>query len=158
MREALAKRACLAATCLVVAACAPIPTSFPPPDQVPPGRPLPIDGLWRLTSNDVVFRFDRGRVWSTTPYTAGVSRVQPDQVLVESLEQLSSQRFRGYDQLLKATWNARVKDDGSMEVTVATLPLPTKLQFEMVQLDDAAWFAAQLRSMSILPPPDDPEA
>jgi len=86
---------------------------------------------------------------------AGASHVQPDQVLVESLEQLSSQRYRGYDKFLKAVWNARVKDDGAIEVSVSTLPLPTTLQFEKVELDQPAWFDAQLRSMSVLPPPDD---
>jgi hypothetical protein len=139
---------------LITVGCGSTPTTFPAPEQVAAGDALPIDGSWQLESNGVVFQIDAGRVWATEPYKVLLSLVQPNQVLVRDLRQVTSQRFVGYDMFLKAEWRAHLRDDGSLAVTIATA-VPISLVYNAVEIADPAWLEAQLRSVEIVGRPGD---
>lgn len=102
-------------------------------------KTLPIDGVWRLSTNGKRMRFDKGRAFAVDGWNFSlVFRVEPDQVTMRDLRQTVPGKYEGFDILLNAPGKLKVRKDGNLEVEIATWPFPTKFQMIRVAIDHPA--------------------
>lgn len=116
------------------------------PDRyaVTAGEALPIDGVWRLSTNGKRMRFDRGRAFAVDGWNFSVVfRVQPDQVTMVDIRQEKPGVFIARDILLNADSELTLREDGNLDVRVATWPLPTKFVMIREGLDSEGELDAQ---------------
>lgn len=103
------------------------------------GKPLPIDGVWRLSSNNKRIRIERGRIFAVDGWNhALLFRVKPEQVTMINLRREEPGLYKGRDILLNGDAEMRLRADGNLDLTVATFPFPVKLALVREALDDPA--------------------
>ena len=106
------------------------------------GAPLPIDGIWRISTNDKRLRIERGRAFAVDGWNhLLLVRVEPDQVTMTNIrpsEQGSENAgvFLGRDILLNGDAEMRLRPDGNLDVTVGTFPFPAKFVLIREGLDN----------------------
>ncbi len=136
--------------------CAVVRSTLPEIDDVAPDRPLPIDGLWRQETNGVIFRVESGRIFPIQPYLLGRILIDTHQVVVRHLKQSGANQFEGLELTSNALWTASVDDDRTLLVGIESRVGPMAQRLAIIELDDPAWFDAQLATPRILPRPDPP--
>jgi hypothetical protein len=122
---------------------------LPHVDAVPPGDPLPIDGVWRLEQNQVLYRLDRGRISAAQNWYA----LTIGQVVTKELRQTGPRSFEAFDLALNGRWEGTLEDDGTLSLVVHAALGPQPYQFTPVSLDDPEWMRAQLASDRVQPRP-----
>ncbi|MFU7527865.1 caspase family protein [Qipengyuania sp. ASV99] len=109
------------------------------------GAPLPIDGIWRISTNDKRLRIERGRAFAVDGWNhALLFRVTPEQVTTINLRQSEPGVYLGRDILLNGDTELRLRADGNLDVTVATIPFPAKFVLIREALDDPSAIAAEM--------------
>lgn len=123
----------------------------PPPHEstVPKGAVAPIDGLWRMAENGVIYQIDQGRVFAPQ----GVLLIAlPGAVVVKDVRQTGPKNYEGWDIFHAGPWQASVMDDGTIVTNVGGA-LPATYHLSPVAIDDPAWFDAQMAANVVLPQP-----
>ncbi|MEM7665719.1 MAG: caspase family protein [Pseudomonadota bacterium] len=114
--------------------------------DVAASEPLPIDGIYTITSIDKRVRIEGGRAFAVDGWNhLGVLRIEPDQVVMTGLARDSDGTFEGFDQVLQAKATLKLRQDGNLDYRAATFPFPTNLVFERIGLDDPDAFEAWKR-------------
>lgn len=109
------------------------------------GVPLPIDGVWRISSNDKRLRIERGRAFAIDGWNhALLFRVEPEQVTTTGLRRESPGLYLGRDILLNADTRLTLREDGNLDVWAGTFPFPVEFQLIRVALDDPDALADEL--------------
>lgn len=102
-------------------------------------QPLPIDGIWRISTNDKRLRIERGRAFAVDGWNhALLFRVEPDQVTMVNMREGEAGVYLGRDILLNGDARMTVRADGNLDVKVATFPFPIEFVLIRVALDDAS--------------------
>ena len=114
-----------------------ITAALPGRDSVRAGNALPFDGIWRIASIDKRIRFEGGRAFAVDAWNhLLVFRVQPEQVVLRDLVQTAPGEWSGRDILLQVDARMTLRENGDMDLRLATFPFPTTLLLERQALDD----------------------
>ncbi|MEO0419711.1 MAG: caspase family protein [Pseudomonadota bacterium] len=101
------------------------------------GEPLPIDGIWRISTNDKRLRIERGRAFAVDGWNhAVVFKVKPEQVTMVNVREAEPGRWLGRDILLNGDAEMTLRKDGNLDVKVKLFPFPAKFQLIREGLDD----------------------
>jgi len=106
------------------------------------GAPLPIDGVWRISTNNKRLRIERGRAFAVDGWNhLLLVRVEPDQVTMTNIRPSDpgsdqADVFLGRDILLNGDAEMRLRPDGNLDVTVGTFPFPAKFILIREALDN----------------------
>ncbi len=101
------------------------------------GTPLPIDGIWRISTNDKRLRIERGRAFAVDGWNhVLLFRVEPDQVTMTNIRRNDDGVYLGRDILLNGDAEMSLRDDGNLDVRVGTFPFPIKFVLIKEALDD----------------------
>lgn len=109
------------------------------------GAPLPIDGVWRISTNDKRLRIERGRAFAVDGWNhALLFRVKPEQVVTINLRQSERGVYLGRDILLNGDTELRLRADGNLDVSVGTFPFPVKFVLIREALDNPEAIEAEM--------------
>lgn len=101
------------------------------------GTPLAIDGIWRISTNNKRIRIERGRAFAVDGWNhALLFRVQPEQVVAINMRDGKNGEFLSRDILLNGDTVMTLRDDGNLDVRVATFPFPVEFVLIREALDD----------------------
>ncbi|MEL7320195.1 MAG: caspase family protein, partial [Pseudomonadota bacterium] len=99
--------------------------------------PLPIDGIWRISTNNKRLRIERGRAFAVDGWNhAVVFKVKPEQVTMVNVREAEPGRWLGRDILLNGDAEMTLRKDGNLDVKVKLFPFPAKFQLIREGLDD----------------------
>ncbi len=102
------------------------------------GPRQPIDGVWRISTNDKRLRIERGRAFAVDGWNhALLFRVEPEQVTMIDIRRDDDGAYLGRDILLNGDARMTVRDDGNLDVTVGTFPFPVTFVLIREALDDS---------------------
>ena len=122
-----------------------IPAFLPNRTAVPATAPMPLDGIWRISSNGKRIRIQAGRAFALDSWNhMVVLNIQPGMVVIRNITPTGPGLYQGDDLPLLGRWNARVDTQGNLTVTVQGQMLPVSYTLTPVQLDNAAWFAQEM--------------
>ena len=100
---------------------------------------LPIDGIWRISTNDKRLRIERGRAFAVDGWNhALLFKVKPDQVTMTNMREVQPGRYQGRDILLNGDARLTLREDGDLDVKVSLFPFPAKFVLYREGLDDPA--------------------
>ena len=109
------------------------------------GVQLPIDGIWRISTNDKRIRIERGRAFAVDGWNhVLLFRVAPEQVTMTDIRRSEPGEYLGRDILLGGDSRMTLRADGNLDVRVATLPFPVKFALIRVALDDPDAIVAEM--------------
>lgn len=101
------------------------------------GVPLPIDGIWRISTNDKRLRIESGRAFAVDGWNhALLFRVEPEQVTMVNIRRDDEGAYLGRDILLSGDAKMTLRADGNLDVRVGTFPFPVEFQLIRVAVDD----------------------
>lgn len=101
------------------------------------GAPLPIDGIWRISTNNKRIRIERGRAFAVDGWNhVLLFRVEPEQVTMTDIRREKAGEYLGRDILLGGDARMTLRADGNLDVRVATFPFPAKFVLIREGLDD----------------------
>jgi len=101
------------------------------------GAQLPIDGVWRISTNDKRLRIERGRAFAVDGWNhALLFRVSPEQVTMTDMRRERPGSYLGRDILLNGDAKLTLREDGNLGVKVATFPFPVEFVLIREALDD----------------------
>jgi len=101
------------------------------------GAALPIDGVWRISTNDKRLRIERGRAFAVDGWNhALLFRVEPEQVTMTDVRREAPGTYLGRDILLNGDAQLTLRADGNLGVKVATFPFPVEFVLIREALDD----------------------
>lgn len=101
------------------------------------GAPLPIDGVWRISTNDKRLRIERGRAFAVDGWNhALLFRVEPEQVTMTDVRREEAGVYLGRDILLGGDAVMTLRSDGNLAVRVATFPFPVEFVLIREALDE----------------------
>ncbi|WP_298302108.1 caspase family protein [uncultured Erythrobacter sp.] len=113
------------------------------------GAPLPIDGVWRISTNDKRLRIERGRAFAVDGWNhALLFRVEPEQVTMTDMRREAAGSYLGRDILLNGDAQLTLRADGNLGVKVSTFPFPVEFVLIREALDDPATLEEELPAMS----------
>ncbi|NQX95633.1 MAG: caspase family protein, partial [Erythrobacter sp.] len=98
---------------------------------------LPIDGIWRISTNNKRLRIERGRAFAVDGWNhALLFKVKPDQVTMTNMREAEPGLYLGRDILLNGDAELTLREDGNLDVKVSLFPFPAKFQLIREGLDD----------------------
>lgn len=101
------------------------------------GERLPIDGVWRLSTNDKRMRIERGRAFAVDGWNyALLFRVKPEQVTMTDIRRDAPGVYLGRDILLNGDSTLTLRADGNLDVKIASFPFPVEFVLVREALDD----------------------
>lgn len=136
--------------------CAGIPALLPMKTTVAAADPLPIDGIYTLQENGKKYQLDAGRSWLLDQLFVGPIRYDPGQVTSRDIFQTAPNEYKGQDLGTMGPLTITAKED-RLELLVLSPLGPVHYTMFPVELEDADWYAAQLRSDIILPRAGNPQ-
>ncbi|MEX2617560.1 MAG: hypothetical protein WD767_15840 [Alphaproteobacteria bacterium] len=97
-----------------------IPAFLPDKYSVPETDPLPIDGVWMVSTIGKRIRIENGRAYAVDPWLhLFVLKVQPDMVVLQNVRRTASAgQFVADDLPLQGPASFQLKPDGNIKVTV----------------------------------------
>ncbi len=111
------------------------------------GVPLPIDGVWRISTNNKRIRIERGRAFAVDGWNhLLVVRVEPEQVTTTGLRREGPGVYHGRDILLDGDTRLTVRADGNLDVWVGTYPFPVEFVLIREAVDDPDALHAEMPS------------
>ncbi|MHA7819012.1 MAG: caspase family protein [Erythrobacter sp.] len=109
------------------------------------GVPLPIDGVWRISTNNKRLRIERGRAFAVDGWNhILLFRVEPEQVTTTGLRRESPGVYLGRDILLNGETRLTLRADGNIDVWVGTFPFPVEFVLIREALDDPDALAGEM--------------
>lgn len=113
------------------------------------GPALPIDGVWTLSTNGKRLRIEGGRVFAVDSWVhLIVARVYTDQVVMRDLVRSDPGIYAARDILIGGDAKLRLRDDGNLDVRVATFPVPVDFRLIREGVDDQQAFENELKIRS----------
>ena len=101
------------------------------------GAAMPIDGVWRISTNDKRIRIERGRAFAVDGWNhALLFRVEPEQVTMIDVRTEEPGVYLGRDILLNGDARMTLRADGNLDVRVGTFPFPVSFVLIREALDD----------------------
>jgi len=101
------------------------------------GAPTPIDGVWRISTNDRRLRIERGRAFAVDGWNHAVLfRVEPEQVTMVDIRREEPGVYLGRDILLNGDARMSLRADGNLDVRVGTFPFPISFVLIREAIDD----------------------
>ncbi len=98
---------------------------------------LPIDGIWKISTNKKRVRIEKGRAYAVDGWThAFVLRVLPNMVILKDIKRVGAGEYQADDLPLLAKANMTLQSNGSIAVKVKTSPFPVKYYLFRDTLDD----------------------
>lgn len=97
-----------------------IPAFLPDKNSVPETEPLPIDGVWMISSIGKRIRIDRGRAYAVDPWLHFfVLKVQPDMVVLQNFRRNGvAGRFTADDLPLQGPATFQLQPNGNLKASV----------------------------------------
>lgn len=109
-------------------------------------EPLPIDGVWRISTNDKRLRIERGRAFAVDGWNhVLLFKVKPDQVTMTNMREAEPGRYLGRDILLNGDAELTLRADGDLDVVVNLFPFPAKFKLLREGLDTPGALTTPLR-------------
>lgn len=100
--------------------------------------PLPIDGIWTVSTLKKRIRIEKGRAYALDGWThALVLKVLPDMVVMRDIERTGPGKYAAQDLPLTARAKMTLRSDGNIDVHAETFPFPVKYVLIRETLDDA---------------------
>jgi len=131
--------------------CGTIRSSVPHKSEIPAGAPLAIDGVWVLEENQKRYRSEGGRWWIMDPLVVGPVRWDPGQVTGVGVKQTGPREFKGRDLGTPGYPDLTITMSESGLVAQVRGALGViDYHFTAIELDDPAWYQAQLESDSMV--------
>jgi len=113
------------------------------------GPSLPIDGVWRLSTNGKRLRIEGGRVFAVDSWVhLIVARVYSDQVVMKDLTRSGPGIYEARDILINGEAALTLRADGNLDVRVAAFPIPASFKLIREGMDDSAAFTNELSNRS----------
>ncbi|MDA0663683.1 MAG: hypothetical protein O3B08_12745 [Proteobacteria bacterium] len=97
-----------------------IPAFLPDKYSVPETEPLPIDGVWMISTIGKRIRIENGRAYAVDPWLhLFILQVKPDMVVLQNFRRSGSAgQFMADDLPLQGPASFQLKPDGNIKVTV----------------------------------------
>lgn len=135
--------------------------ALPHISQVPPTQPTAMDGLWKLTANNIPYKIEAGRLIAMAEYMhLFVFPVDAHDVVVKDIVQTGPGQLSGQDLALIGPWTGRLQQDGTIAIQVQGAMGPFSSTLTPIQLSSPEWFAQEMASLSggyqppgVMPPP-----
>ncbi len=109
------------------------------------GAQLPIDGVWRISTNNKRLRIERGRAFAVDGWNhVLLFRVEPDQVTATNLRREAPGVYLGRDILLNGDTKLTLRADGNLDVWVGTFPFPVEFVLIREAVDDPEALADEM--------------
>ncbi|WP_299191758.1 caspase family protein [uncultured Erythrobacter sp.] len=109
------------------------------------GASMPIDGVWRISTNDRRLRIERGRAFAVDGWNhALLFRVEPEQVTMVDIRRDEPGLYLGRDILLNGDARMSLRADGNLDVRVGTFPFPVHFVLIREALDDPQALSAEM--------------
>jgi len=92
---------------------------LPDKSEVPLTGPLPIDGVWTVSTIGKRIRIDGGRAYAVDPWIhLFVLKVQPDMVVLRNFRRIGPGKYTAEDLPLQGPATMQLQPDGTVSVTV----------------------------------------
>jgi hypothetical protein len=131
-------------------ACAQIPALLPDVASIPATQPMPLDGTWLITEIGKKIRFEAGRAFAVDPWMHMlIFKVSPGMVVIRDIKPIGPGRYSAYDLPLMGSMTMTVQPDRSLMLSVAGAVGPATYRLVAVQLDNAQWFAQEMRAAGL---------
>jgi len=122
-------------------------SALPSRYEIERGPPLPIDGVWKLSTNGKRLRIEGGRVFAVDSWVhLIISRVYTDQVVMRDLHRMAAGIYEARDILINGDATLKLRKDGNFDVKVATFPFPVSFKLIREGVDDDAAFQSELEN------------
>jgi len=141
--------ACLGLLLLTSSGCGAVRRSLPNHTEVAKAEATPIDGIWLNQDFGKRFRFEAGRMYILDPWVVGPVRIDPGQVTGVDIEQTGPRHYKGRDIGTPGPWSAEIGDARMSIVSPGPIG-PIRSTAIPLELDDQAWFDAQLAATQII--------
>ncbi|MEP2988826.1 MAG: caspase family protein [Parasphingorhabdus sp.] len=107
-------------------------------------EPLPIDGIWKISTLKKRIKIEKGRAFAIDGWThAFILKVMPDMVVFRNMERTGNGQYHADDLPLLSKAEMTLKPDGNISVKVKTAPFPTSFTLIRETLEDADAMAAE---------------
>jgi len=114
----------------------PIPAFLPMADSVPRSESLDIDGVWRVNTIDKRIRIEDGRAYAVDDWLHLFTlHIMPNMVVIRNIQEDGAGGYTGEDLPLMGKWQARLADDGALDVFVAGALGPASYRLLPVESD-----------------------
>ncbi|MEX6634761.1 hypothetical protein [Hyphococcus lacteus] len=106
--------------------------------------PLPIDGVWMISTIRKKIRIEGGRAYAIDSWLHLFTlKVQPDMVVVKDLQRSGPGVYTGFDLPLMGESTLTLNDDGNLNVSVAGMLGPAKFALIRREVGDETAFQAE---------------
>lgn len=106
--------------------------------------PLPIDGIWKISTIKKRIRIEKGRAFAIDGWTHGfILKILPDMVIFNNVKRVGNGQYQADDLPLTGKAAMTLKPDGNIAVRVQTFPFPTSYTLMRETLDDSDAMAAE---------------
>ena len=122
-----------------------IPAFLPDQGAVPATRPMPLDGIWQVSTNGKRIRIEGGRAYALDGWNHMlVLQIRPGMVVIRNITPTAPGRYSGDDLPLMGRWNAQVESSRSLLVSVQGQMMPASYRLTPLRLDNPAWFDQEM--------------
>lgn len=116
--------------------------------DVAPSEPMPIDGLWKISTINKLIRIDRGRAYAIDGWThLFVLVIKPGMVTIQNLQGAGEGIYTGDDLPLAGPLKATLTGDRILDVKVAGKLGEARYQLIPQQLDDQEAFNELIKAV-----------
>lgn len=106
--------------------------------------PLPIDGVWMISTIRKKIRIEGGRAYTLDSWLHLFTlKVQPDMVVVKDMQRTGPGIYTGFDLPLMGESTLTLNDDGNLNVSVAGMLGPAKFALIRREIADEAAFQTE---------------
>ena len=152
--EPAAEPAPLVSTDIAAAMADPVPPPggiralLPMHTEEPQTRPLPIDGVWRMSLTNTRVRIENGRSWSVDGYpTHVVMAVHPGQVLTRNLKSDGEGGYIGEDLPSISDLQMTLRPDMTLAARIGPVTGPIDFFLTPIAIDDPVAFRVELEKV-----------
>lgn len=113
-----------------------IPAFLPMADNVPRSQSLDIDGVWRINTIGKRIRIEDGRAYAVDDWLHLFTlHVMPNMVVIRNIQSDGMGGYSGEDLPLMGRWQAKLANDGALDVSVAGAMGPASYRLLPVESD-----------------------
>lgn len=128
-----------------------IPAFLPNIAQIPATRPMPIDGIWIITSIGKKVKIDSGRAYAIDGWLhLFVLDIQPGMVVQKNIMPVGPGQYRGEDLPLMGSYRASVQVNRSLQFTVSGIAGTISYSLMPVQLNNEKWFNQEMKKAGLI--------
>jgi hypothetical protein len=121
---------------------------LPDRSAVPQSGPLPIDGVWTISTISKRIRIDRGRAYAVDPWVhLFVLKVQPGMVVLRKFRRVGPGKYGAEDLPLQGPASMQLQPDGNISVTVQGAFGPAYYSLIQTEIDDPVALDAELATL-----------